>query len=39
MMKDVTSCDGMVLGVSEDGGLWYRANTSQGTPMGSNWFR
>ena len=39
MMKSISSCDGQVWAVSEDGGLWYRANVSLGTPMGSNWFR
>ena len=39
MMKSISSCDGQVWAVSEDGGLYYRANVSLGTPMGSNWFR
>ena len=39
MMKSISSCEGQVWAVSEDGGLWYRANVSLGTPMGSNWFR
>ena len=39
MMRSISSCDGQVWAVSEDGGLYYRANVSLGTPMGSNWFR
>ena len=38
-MKMISSCDTLVWGVSEDGGLWYRSGVSQGTPMGTNWFR
>ena len=40
MMVSVASGDnGMVWGVSEDGGLWYRSNVSQASPMGTHWFR
>ena len=38
-MKMISSCDSLVWGVSEDGGLWYRASVAPGTPMGTNWFR
>lgn len=40
MMVSVSSgAGGMVWGVSEDGGLWYRSNVSGASPMGTNWYR
>ena len=39
VMQTIWSCDGGLWAVSQDGGLWYRHNLSQATPMGTNWYR
>ena len=39
VMARLWSCEGTLWAVSEDGGLWYRQNLTQATPMGTNWFR